>query len=132
MISPTIAADGHTYEHAAIRVWLQHHARPDRTITEPEPHLLDLTLRTLSRSPLTNEPLANLDLYPNHLLRSEIYHLFESHEELAKAARFYERLRDEAVFSIGVLGLILRLGLGGFGRRMGLRVVPCMLHGIPC
>lgn len=96
MISPTIAADGHTYEHAAIRVWLEHHARSPLALTLT----FDLTPRPciyvgVRRSPLTNEPLVNLDLYPNHLLRSEIYHLLENNEALAKTVRFYERLREE-------------------------------------
>jgi len=73
MISPTIASDGYTYERAAITMWLEHHAR----------------------SPLTNEPLVHLDLYPNHLLRSEIYHRFEGDDALAAACRFYERVREE-------------------------------------
>ena len=73
MIVPTIASDGHTYERDAVSLWLEHHPR----------------------SPLTNEPLQHLDLYPNHLLRTEIYAFFEEDESLAKRCRFYDSVRLE-------------------------------------
>ena len=73
MISPTIASDGHTYERAAITVWFEHHPR----------------------SPLTNETVAHTDLYPNHLLRAEIFQFFEGREAMASEARFYERLKED-------------------------------------
>ena len=50
MMDPTIAADGHTYEKAAILEWLS----------------------TSSVSPLTGEPMDKTTLIPNLLVRSQI------------------------------------------------------------
>ena len=50
MLNPVMAADGHTYEHAAIFHWLQHQCT----------------------SPKTGTTLDFLDLYPNHEKKAEI------------------------------------------------------------
>lgn len=50
MMDPVICCDGHTYERAAIEMWL----------------------RNNSRSPKTNQPLSSRQLIPNHALRSSI------------------------------------------------------------
>lgn len=48
-----MAADGYTYERSAITKWFQ----------------------TSSRSPLTNQPLASLELLPNHAINSILQYL---------------------------------------------------------
>lgn len=50
MVDPVLASDGHTYELVAIQQWLE----------------------TNDRSPMTNNPLPNKDLVPNHAVRSMI------------------------------------------------------------
>lgn len=50
MVDPVIAADGHTYERAAIQQWLQTH----------------------STSPVTSIPLTHTRLVPNVLARTAI------------------------------------------------------------
>lgn len=50
MSEPVMAADGYTYESSAISQWLQAH----------------------TTSPMTNDPLPNTHLTPNHALRSAI------------------------------------------------------------
>ena len=56
MRDPVIAADGNTYERAAIKQWLSTGART---------------------SPTTNERLENLSLIPNHMARRLIAALLE-------------------------------------------------------
>lgn len=51
--------DGHTYEKSAISAWLANH----------------------NTSPLTNEPLANKQLQPNHLARQLISAFFGPREK---------------------------------------------------
>ena len=53
MIDPVLAADGHTYERAAIETWLAQN-------------------RTRALSPKSGLPLANRTLVPNHALRGAI------------------------------------------------------------
>lgn len=50
MVDPVIAADGHTYERAAVQQWLQ----------------------TSSLSPVTSVPLTHTRLVPNFLVKSAI------------------------------------------------------------
>ncbi len=50
MVEPVIAADGHTYEKAAIETWLQQH----------------------SISPVTGDVLAHIRIVPNVLIKSAI------------------------------------------------------------
>ena len=50
MNDPVIAADGHTYERVAIEQWLE----------------------TNDNSPMTNSPLNNKDLVPNHAVKAMI------------------------------------------------------------
>ena len=50
MVHPTIAADGHTYEKAALEQWLQQH----------------------DTSPVTGKPLAHTRLVPNVLIKQAI------------------------------------------------------------
>ena len=50
MKEPVIAADGHTYERAALEAWLLHS----------------------STSPVTGDPLAHTRIVPNVLIRSAI------------------------------------------------------------
>ena len=50
MVHPTIAADGHTYEKAALEKWLQQH----------------------DTSPVTGKLLANTRLLPNLLIKKAI------------------------------------------------------------
>ncbi len=50
MVEPVIAADGHTYERAAIESWLQHN----------------------TTSPVTGDFLAHVRIVPNILIRSAI------------------------------------------------------------
>ena len=47
MEHPSIAADGHTYEHAAIACWLEEH----------------------STSPVTGQPLLHMHISPNRIIR---------------------------------------------------------------
>lgn len=56
MSDPVIAADGHTYERAAIEEWLQ----------------------TNATSPMTNEALPHLDLIPNYLVHAQLIDFKES------------------------------------------------------
>ena len=53
MREPVMAADGHTYEHAEIRQWIQHKGAS-------------------ATSPKTNERLAHTTLTPNHALKASI------------------------------------------------------------
>lgn len=50
MVDPVIAADGHTYERAAIQEWLQTH----------------------TTSPVTSNPLSHLRVVPNTLVKTAI------------------------------------------------------------
>ena len=61
---PVICCDGHTYERAAIEMWL----------------------RSNSRSPKTNQPLPSTDLIPNHSLRSSIEAITEMTNDLKNFA----------------------------------------------
>ena len=63
--SQVVVADGHTYERGKIEEWIKREQAHGREV----------------RSPVTNEPLANTHLIPNHTLRSAI------RESVEKAAR---------------------------------------------
>lgn len=60
MEDPVICCDGHTYERFAIEMWL----------------------RSNSRSPKTNQPLASRELIPNHALRASIEAVMKLRDEL--------------------------------------------------
>ena len=50
MTDPMVAADGHTYERAAIAAWLQRH----------------------TTSPVTKQPLPHIRIFPNQAARAAI------------------------------------------------------------
>lgn len=72
MKDPVICLDGHTYERDAIEEWLKSH----------------------SRSPKTNQPLASLRLIPNHALRASIETILKLREELKLSSPSNSNLRE--------------------------------------
>lgn len=52
-VDPVVASDGHTYERAAIVMWIE------KTIE-----------KALVTSPMTGAPLTSLQVYPNHIIKS--------------------------------------------------------------
>ena len=59
MRDPVVAADGHTYERAAIAAWIERQAAAGRP----------------PRSPMTNERLAGAALVPNHVVKAAVREL---------------------------------------------------------
>ncbi len=76
---PVVCADGHSYEEAAIRTWL------DVCVSPPSP-------RPAPRSPMTNEPLESTVLVPNIALRRAIA---EWLEERCHEARLRRQIRAQ-------------------------------------
>lgn len=64
MVDPVVAADGHTYERAAIEAWLETH----------------------NTSPMTREPLAHKNVVPNVALRTMIVDFQQERKSLQEAA----------------------------------------------
>ncbi|KAL4451873.1 hypothetical protein ABPG75_007535 [Micractinium tetrahymenae] len=67
MRDPVVAADGHTYERAAIAAWLQHSAAAAAAAGRP----------AQLRSPMTNQPLEHAVLVPNRAVRAAIQEVMQ-------------------------------------------------------
>jgi hypothetical protein len=52
---PVVCADGHTYERTAIAAWITRHPPPD------------------TRSPMTNDPMHSIEMFPNIALRKLVH-----------------------------------------------------------
>ena len=79
---PVTTCDGHTYEYAAIKNWVSRHRGFDASGNALPP-----------TSPLTNVPLANLELFQNEPMKKAIAAFFEQRDGgLAAAAGCRERM----------------------------------------